>query len=80
MTRFGEILQLWQNFKSLWAIFGLFILLFGKLLYQLWHFYAAGHIFIAVNGQILNSDIVPSGHTGTTERMNEASTCPMTNI
>ena len=71
---FGKILKVFGQF------FGLFILLFGKLLYQLWHFYAAGHIFIAVNGQILNSDIVPSGHTGTTERMNEASTCPMTNI
>ena len=43
VTRFGEIATLWQNFKSLWAFFCTVYLIFDKLLYQLWHFYAIGH-------------------------------------
>ena len=57
VTRFGEISPLWQNFKSLWAIFLMVHLLFCKVLVQLWHFYAIGQIVIVVNGQRLNSYI-----------------------
>ena len=57
VTRFGEISPLWQNFKSLWAIFLMVHLLFCKILVQLWHFYAIGQIVIVVNGQRLNSYI-----------------------
>ena len=32
-------------------------LVFGKLLYQLWNFYANGQIVIVVSGQRLNSNI-----------------------
>ena len=46
VTRFGEISPLWQNYKSLWAIFWMAYLVFGKPLYQLWHFYAMGQIAI----------------------------------
>ena len=45
---FGKIL-------SLWAIFWMSYLVFGILLYYLWHFYATGQIFVVVNDQILNS-------------------------
>ena len=62
VTRFGEILQLWQNCKSVWAIFGMAYLVFGKLLHQLWHFYAKLQIFIVVNGQRLNSNIAICSH------------------
>ena len=30
---------------------------FGKLLYQLWYFYASGQIIVAVDGHRLNSNI-----------------------
>jgi len=56
VTRFGEISPLCQNFKSLWAIFWMSYLVFGKLLSRLWHFYATGQIFIVVNGQRLHSN------------------------
>ena len=73
------------NFGKILKVFGQFL---GCLFYYLANFCTNFGIFmllvipffIAVNGQRLNSDIVPSGHTGTTEQMNEASTCPMTNI
>ena len=38
VTRFDKILPLWQNLKSLWAIFGIVDLVFGKLLYLRWQF------------------------------------------
>ena len=62
VTGFGQISPLWPNFISLWAICWMAYLVYGKLLYQLWHFYATGQIVIAVNGQRLNSNIAPSGH------------------
>ena len=56
MTRFGEILPIWQNYKSLWTIFWMVYLVIGKHLYQTLAFYATGRIFIVVNGQRLNSN------------------------
>ena len=56
VTRFGEISPLCQNFESLWAIFGMSHLVFGKLLSRLWHFYATGQLVILVNGYRLNSN------------------------
>ena len=56
VTRFGEISPLCQKFQSLWAIFWMSYLVFGKLLSRLWHFYATGQIFIVVNGQRLHSN------------------------
>ena len=56
VTRFDEISQLWQNFKSL-CNFLLFYIIFGELLYQLWHFYAIRQIVIVVNVQRLNNNI-----------------------
>ena len=49
VTRFGEI---WLNLNSLWAIFWIAYLVFGIVLYHLWHFYATGQIVKVVNGQI----------------------------
>ena len=37
-------------------------LVFGKLLYLLWHFYATGLIVIVVNGQRLNNNKVIWSH------------------
>ena len=62
MTRFVEILPLWQNFKSLWGTFWMGYLAFGKLLYQLWNFYATGQIVIVVNSQRLNTNSVIWSH------------------
>ena len=48
VTRFGKISPLRQLLK----VFGQFLrayLVFGKLLHQLWHFYATGQIVIVVN-------------------------------
>ena len=53
---FVKISPLCQNFQSLWAIFWMSYLVFGKLLSRLWHFYATGQIFIVVNGQRLHSN------------------------
>ena len=75
VTRFGEISPLWQYFQSLWAIFWMVYLVFGKLLYLLWHFYATGQIGIAVNGQRLNNK-KPSGHTGLERRQRPSHTLP----
>ena len=36
MTRFGEILPIYQNPASLWAIPKSLNLVFGKILYHLW--------------------------------------------
>ena len=44
-----------NKIKSLWPIFRIAHLVFGKLVYQLWHFYATGQILIVVSGKILNS-------------------------
>ena len=58
MTRFDEILPLWQFFNSLWDF--LANLVFGKLLYPAYFntFYATGQFFNDVNGQrLINNDI-----------------------
>ena len=57
MTIFGEISPLWQNFKSLRAIFWMAYLVIGKLLYQFWHF-----LCYWTNGQRLNSNIAIWSH------------------
>ena len=51
MTRFGNILKVFGQY--LWLVY----LIFDKLLYQLWHFYAIAQIVIDVNGQRLNNNI-----------------------
>ena len=53
VTRFGEILPLWQNFESLWLLFeGLFCI--GQNFEPNWaHFKDIGQIFIVVIGPIL---------------------------
>ena len=43
-------------------MFRIAYLVFGKLLHQLWHFYATGQIVIVVNGQRLNSIIAIWSH------------------
>ena len=57
VTRLATFHQFGKKLK----VFGQFVwiayLVFGKLLYQLWHFYATGQIFIVVNGHRLNSNI-----------------------
>ena len=54
MTKFGEILPLWQNLKNPWTVY----LVYGKILSLLWQFlYAVGQIFIAVNGQMMKNDL-----------------------
>ena len=55
VTRFGEIPPLWPIIKNLWQhISGLFS--YGQSFNSLWHnLYAIGHVFIAENGQILNT-------------------------
>ena len=58
VTRFGEILQLWQKFTSLWQFFdGLFLTWQNAepTLANLWHYWA---IFIVANGQILKHNLV----------------------
>ena len=47
----------YQNLKTLWAFFWMSYSVFGKLLCQLWHFYATGQIVIVVTSHILNSNI-----------------------
>ena len=49
MTRLGQI-------SPLWAIFGIFNIGFGKLLYVLGQFFSTGQILIAVNGQRLKDN------------------------
>ena len=53
VTRFGEILPLWQNFKSLWLFFeGLFCI--GQNIEPNWaNFNDIGQNFIVVNCPIL---------------------------
>ena len=53
VTRFGEILPLWQNFKSLWLFFeGLFCI--WQTLEPNWaNVFEIGQILIVVNGPIL---------------------------
>ena len=51
VTRFGEILPLWQKFRNLGNILKVHLVL-GKVVNQLWHYlYAYVQIFITVNGQ-----------------------------
>ena len=56
VTRLATFHQFGKKLK----VFGQFVwiayLVFGKLLYQLWHFYATGQIFIFVNGQRLKGN------------------------
>ena len=47
----------YQNLKTLWAFFWMSYSVFGKLLCQLWHFYATVQIVIVVTSHILNSNI-----------------------
>ena len=60
--------QIWRNFAtlakklSLRAIFWMAYFVFGKLLYQLCHFYAMWQIVIVVNGQRLKSNIAIWSH------------------
>ena len=61
VTRFDEISTLWQK-KVFGEFFWIAYLVFGKLLYQLWNFYATGQIFIVVNGQILNKNMAIWSH------------------
>ena len=53
--------QIWRNFKSIWA-FRKVNLEFGKLLRQLWYFYATGQIVIVVNDQRLKNNKVIWSH------------------
>ena len=62
MTRFGEISPVCRNFKSLWAIFGMVYLVYGKHLYQLLHFFAIDQIFNVVNGHRLKNEIAIWSH------------------
>ena len=50
-----------NDFKSL-GNFWIAYLVFGKLLYQLWHFFATGQIVDVVNGQRLNNNIAIWSH------------------
>ena len=61
VTRFDEISTLWQK-KVFGEFFWIAYLVFGKLLYQLWNFYATGQIFIVVNGQILKKNMAIWSH------------------
>ena len=63
-TIFGEILPLWLNFKSLWVIFDMVYLVFGKRLFvpTLAIFYATGQILIVVNGQRLKNNLAIWSH------------------
>ena len=56
MTRLWEISPLWQKKQSFEKI--RVYLVFGKLLNLFWQInYAIGHIYIVVNGQILNKHL-----------------------
>ena len=61
-TRFGKISLHLANFKTLRFFFKRFNLYLGKF-NLFWQFFAIGHIFIVVHGQILKKIIWPSGHT-----------------
>ena len=73
-----QCVQMWQNFAtlamilSLWEIFWIAYLVFGKLLYQLWHFYTARQIVIVVKGQRYYSNIAIWSHcTQTTSHVSD---------
>ena len=55
VTKIGKISPLWQNLRSL-RLFWMVYLVFGQLLYLLWHLYATELIVSVVNGQILNAN------------------------
>ena len=58
VTRFGEILPLWQKFTILTVYF-----LFGKMLCLLWQICdIIVLIFIAANGQIWNNNLTSWSH------------------
>ena len=62
MTRFEEILPLWQKFTSIWQIFRVNFL-FGKMLSLLQQFCdIIGLIFIVANSQILKSNLTIWSH------------------
>ena len=61
VARFGEILPLWQNFKSLWAIF-VMVSIWQTFVPALGNIYATGQIFIVVNGQRLKNNLAIWSH------------------
>ena len=62
MTRFGEILPLWQKFTSLWQKFDS-LFLFGKMLSLLWQICdIVGLIFSVANGQIFKNNLTIWSH------------------
>ena len=62
VTRFGEILPLWQKFTSIWQIFDS-LFLFGKMLSTLWQMCdIIGLIFIGANGHILKNNLTIWSH------------------
>ena len=44
VTRFGENSPLWRKIESIWVTLLIAFLVFGKLLYQLWHFLLRGKL------------------------------------
>ena len=58
VNRFGEI----SHLQSIWVIFWMVYLVFGKRLYVLWRFYALAQIVIVVNGQSLNNSVAIWSH------------------
>ena len=64
VTIFGEILPLWQNVKSLWAIFKvIFKYVCGKFCNLVWKcFYAIGQVNIVTNGQIVKNNLAIWSH------------------
>ena len=71
LAKFCQFCQIFNSLGNFWMVY----LVFGKLLYLLWHFYATGQIGIAVNGQRLNNK-KPSGHTGLERRQRPSHTLP----
>ena len=56
LTRFGEILQLWQNLQNLGQFWGDLFTNWKKN-YLLWQIlYAIGHISVHANGQMLKNN------------------------
>ena len=55
VTRFGEILPLWENFNSLWLYFRGMSRKRQKIVPTLANCYAVGQSFIVVNGQMLKN-------------------------
>ena len=53
VARFGKILPLWPNAKSLWLLFEVFVCIWQNFEPILEFFNAIGQVYIAVNGQIV---------------------------